>query len=131
MSPANLGIWRSELNNPDSPLIRRLSGYADSLFMLRGMNADSMLADLKTTDAVDLDTTLFGQGLRGKSVLLVVGDRDSVTPPDTMFTPVANAYRKDAAIDLSHAIISGDHSFSWSRIELTRLILDWAQQKCR
>ena len=131
MSPANLGVWKSEVNNPESPLIERLSGYADSLFMLRDMNADSMLADLKATEAAELDTTLFGRGLRGKSVLLVVGDRDTVTTPETMFSPVVSAYQKDAAIDLSHSIISGDHSFSWSRIELTRLILDWAREKGR
>jgi pimeloyl-ACP methyl ester carboxylesterase len=131
MSPANLGVWKSEIDNPDSPLIKRLSGYADSLFMLRGMNASSMLADLKHTKAAQLDTTLFGPGLRGKSVLMVVGDKDSVTPPETMFSPAVAAYQKESAIDLSHSIISGDHSFSWSRIELTRLILDWAQEKCR
>ena len=79
----------------------------------------------------ELDTSGFGADLAGKSVFLVVGDKDDVTPAATMFDPVVEAYQAVEGLELEHHTISGDHSFSWSRIELTRLVLDWARADCR
>ena len=104
--------------------------YADTLFMLKDFDGPAMRKDLLETPATRLDTRLFAPGLRGKSVLLVTGSEDEVLPPPFMFAPVVAAYRRDPAIRLRAHTISGDHSFSWSRIELTRLVLDWLRADC-
>ncbi|MFT6772206.1 MAG: hypothetical protein ACJARU_002429 [Congregibacter sp.] len=61
----------------------------------------------------------------------MVGQQDQVTPAATMFEPVVAAYKKLGDIDLTAKTISGDHSFSWSRIKLTREILSWSDAHCR
>ena len=129
LAPANLGLMAEGLrvNDPDSEAFIR---YADTLFMLRDFDGATMREDLLGTPATKLDTRLFAPGLRGKSVLLVTGSDDEVLPPKFMFDPVVAAYRRDPAIHLRAYSIPGDHSFSWSRIELTRLVLDWLRADC-
>ena len=130
MSPVNMGVWASGVNAND-PGLQRVVSYADTLFMLHGFGADAMREQMKTAEIDKVDTTLFGPGLRGKSVFMVVGEQDNVTPADLMFKPVVAAYSQDKKIKLQHHIISGDHSFSWSRLHLTRLVLAWLQEDCR
>ena len=62
---------------------------------------------------------------------MVAGDRDQVTLPDVTFHPVVAAYKEAGGIRLRRRWISGDHSFSWSRLALTRLLLDWYSEECR
>lgn len=131
LSPANLGVWKQAQQAGNTAALQWLVDYADSLFMLNGFDGKAMLADMAATPMAELDTTGFGGGLRSKSVLLIVGDEDTVTPPETMFDPVVTAYGKDPKIELRHHTISGDHSFSWSRLALTRLVLEWLQANCR
>jgi pimeloyl-ACP methyl ester carboxylesterase len=130
MGPANVGYWKAGLD-ADDPNTGRLLAYADSLFMLTGYSGEVMKAELTAADMDSLDITRFGTGLAGKSVLLVTGDSDPVTPADTMTLPASEAYAKAGNMKLRTLIISGDHSFSWSRVELARLILDWARADCR
>ena len=47
------------------------------------------------------------------------------------FQPLVDAYEKVEGLELEHHIITGDHSFSWSRLLLTRLVLDWLERDCR
>lgn len=130
IAPANPGLWKAGLATGDQNT-RRLLAYADSLFMLAGFNGDVMREELAATPMEELDTTGFGPGLGGKSVFLVTGEQDDVTPAAQMHTPVVQAYAKQPDIRLQHHLISGDHSFSWSRTHLTSLILDWMQRDCR
>jgi len=130
MSPVNMGVWAGGVNAND-PALDRIVSYADQLFMLHNFNGDAMRQQMKSTNTAEVDTTTFGPGLRGKSVFMVVGEQDNVTPAAVMFNPVVAAYSKDEKIKLQHHIISGDHSFSWSRLHLTRLILAWMEEDCR
>ena len=130
MSPVNMGIWAGGVNAND-PALARIVSYADTLFMLHGFSADAMREQMKTVSIAEVDTTLYGPGLRGKSVFMVVGEQDNVTPAGIMFNPVVAAYSKEPDIKLQHHIISGDHSFSWSRLHLTRLVLTWMEHDCR
>jgi hypothetical protein len=72
-----------------------------------------------------------GPGLQGKSVFLVTGDRDPVTPAETMMLPVAGAYARVTGLKLEQHVISGDHSFSWSRLAVTELVRNWLDRDCR
>jgi pimeloyl-ACP methyl ester carboxylesterase len=130
MAPANLGVWKAGLAAGDANADRLLA-YADSLFMLADFDAEVMKAELASTSMADLDSTGFGPGLRGKSVFLVVGEQDDVTPATIMFEPVVKAYMKEDALRLEHHIIPGDHSFSSSRLRLSALIEDWMKRDCR
>lgn len=130
MSPANMGLWKAGIAAGDLTG-NRLTTYADSLFMLADFSGEAMSEQLQRSSMDELDIRGFGPGLAGKSVLMVVGDQDPVTPADTMFTPAAEAYAQVEGLSLRQHIISGDHSFSWSRLQLSRLVLDWLAADCR
>lgn len=131
LSPANLGLWKNAMKASGDATALRLKPYAESLFMLRGLTGDRMAEELLAADSAQLDTTGFGPGLQGKSVLMLVGAEDAVTPAATMFDPAVAAYTALGGIDLTARKISGDHSFSWSRVALTRTVLAWADSHCR
>jgi len=130
LAPANLGLWR-EWVLEESPSAERLVGYADSLFMLRGLSGARFREELAYAQAKALDTEGFGSGLRGKAVLMLVGEGDTVTPAGSMFDPVVAAYRKAGVAPLDARRLPGDHSFSQSRVRLTREILAWMGDHCR
>ena len=98
--------------------------------MLEGFDGEVMRQQLQSASMEELDTRGFGPGLRGKSVFMVVGEEDTVTTPEAMFQPVVDAYENVQGLELEHHIVSGDHSFSWSRLLLTRLVLDWLERDC-
>lgn len=86
-----------------------------------------MSAELKSNrDAFSLIN--LAPKLNGKSVLLIAGDKDTVLAPEVFHTPLVAAYSKQSGISLTHVVIPGDHSFSWSRFELTDTVLEWAQK---
>lgn len=130
LAPANLGGWKTGLARDDDASAQRLSVYADSLFMLRGFDGQDLLEELAATDMALLDTRAFGADLRGREVLMVVGEGDNVTPADTMFDPVVAAY-EEAGVTVTPLKLPGDHSFSTSRVLLTREILSWSDTHCR
>jgi pimeloyl-ACP methyl ester carboxylesterase len=129
MSPVNMGVWTEGVNAND-PALDRIVHYSDTLFMLQGFSGDEMRRQMKSAVPEEVDTTLFGPDLRGKSVFMVVGEEDTVTPGPLMLDPVVAAYSKEDKIKLQHHTISGDHSYSWSRVHLTRLVLAWMQSDC-
>jgi pimeloyl-ACP methyl ester carboxylesterase len=129
MSPVNMGLWAQGINTND-PALDRIVDYSDTLFMLKGFNSDEIGRQMKNAKREEVDITLFGPDLRGKSVFTVVGKQDTVTPGPVMLDPAVAAYSKDDRIKSQHHTISGDHSYSWSRVHLTRLILTWMQSDC-
>ena len=130
MAPANLGLMAEGVRAGEPGALAFLD-YADTLFMLRNFDGNVMKKELLGTPAMQLDTRLFGAGLHGKSLFMITGAKDNVLPPASMFDPVVAAYSRDQGIRLRHHSIPGDHSFSYSRIQLTRLVLDWLQSDCR
>jgi len=130
MAPANVGSIKLGIGTEDSNSLR-IMHYADSLFMLKDYGSQAMLEELRVVSLEEVDTRGFGPGLAGKSVFLIVGDRDQVTPAESAMLPVAEQYSKVPGLKLEHHVISGDHSFSWSRLALTKLIRDWMQRDCR
>jgi pimeloyl-ACP methyl ester carboxylesterase len=130
LAPANLGLI-AEGVRAGEPSATDFLDYADGLFMLRNFDGKHMREDLLSVPPWQLDIRMFGPGLRGKSVLMIAGENDNVVPPESMFDPAIAAYKRDPAIKLRHYTIPGDHSFSWSRIQLTELVLDWLQDQCQ
>ena len=130
MSPANFAVYAAGINAQD-PGIEGFKAYVDSIFVLRDFSGKVMLEQLTSVPIETLDTSKFGPGLHGKSVFMVIGDQDRVTPAEAMFDPVVKAYSEDKDIRLQHLKIPGDHSFSWSRIKLADVVLGWLDKDCR
>ncbi len=87
--------------------------------------------EMTAVDPSTIDTGNFGPGLRGKSVFMVVGTEDTVTPQKLMFDPVVARYKQTPGLIVHDYRIPGDHSFSWSRVQLTDLVLEWLDRDCR
>ncbi|NNC36462.1 MAG: alpha/beta fold hydrolase [Acidimicrobiales bacterium] len=126
IAPADVGLIAARFLEADAELAQRSAARADTLTMLNGWSGEKMIAERQANrDAFSLID--LAPNLAGKSVLLIAGDRDSVLAPDIFHTPLVAAYANQPNITLAHAVIPGDHAFSWSRFELTDTVLDWAQ----
>jgi pimeloyl-ACP methyl ester carboxylesterase len=130
MSPANFAVYAAGITAQD-PGIEGFKAYVDGIFVLRDFSGKAMLEQLTSVPIETLDTSKFGPGLHGKSVFMVIGDQDRVTPAEAMFDPVVKAYSEDKDIRLQHLKIPGDHSFSWSRIKLADVVVGWLDKDCR
>ena len=127
IAPADVGRI-ADIAKSDADFERSFADGADALPMLSGWSGQKVTAELRANrDAFSLID--LAPKLAGKSVLLIAGDTDTVIAPDVFHTPLVAAYAAQPDITLTHAVITGDHSFSWSRIELIKNVLEWAQ-KC-
>jgi dipeptidyl aminopeptidase/acylaminoacyl peptidase len=121
LAPADPGaIARAFDANPDAKA--GFVAYSASLTMLNappGGVADEIMAN---RDAYDLEK--LAPKLVGKSVLIVIGDKDTDIPDAKM---LAAALKAEKGVKVSGVLLSGDHSFSWSRKELAETVIDWAK----
>jgi uncharacterized protein len=124
IAPANMGLRATAFDtNPESEAGFR--AYSDSLQMLAGYNGETGVAEIRANaDAFELQNLT--PGLEGKKVLIVGGDKDASVSLDGVITPLIAAYEADPAIETTGVILSGDHSFSWSREALINTVADWA-----
>ncbi len=124
IAPADLGLVADIAKN-NAEFTRNFATVADTLIMLNGWSGQKVTAELNSNrdsfSLVDLAAKL-----NGKSVLLIAGDKDNVLSPEVFYTPLVTAYKTQPNISLTHSIIPGDHSFSWSRFKLTETVLNWA-----
>lgn len=130
MAPANFAVYTAAINAKD-PSIEGFKAYIDQLFVLHDFSGKAMVEQLTSVPIEAWDTTKFGPGLHGKSVFMVMGEKDNVTTAEAMFDPVVNAYSELEGFRLQHLKIPGDHSFSWSRIKLADVLVDWLNKDCR
>jgi len=130
MAPANFAVYTAAINAKD-PTIEGFKAYVDQLFVLDDFSGKAMVEQLTSVPIEALDTTKFGPGLHGKSVFMVIGEKDNVTTAEAMFDPVVKAYSELEGFRLQHLKIPGDHSFSWSRIKLADVLVDWLNKDCR
>ncbi|KCZ93758.1 alpha/beta hydrolase family protein [Hyphomonas johnsonii] len=125
IAPANLGLI-ADAFEADPASAKGFTGYADTMQMLAGMTGENAVAEIMANrDA--FDTRLLAPRLAGKSVLIIGGDKDTSVPADTAIEPLVAAYEAAPDITLTARILSGDHSFSWSRDALIDEVLDWAE----
>lgn len=122
IAPANMGPLA------DAPAERTdgFAAYADTMQMLAGLTGENAIAEVKANREA-FDTRLLAPELSGKSVLIIGGDKDTSVPVDSVIEPLVAAYEAEPGIDLTAIILSGDHSFSWSRQELIDEVIDWAE----
>jgi hypothetical protein len=126
IAPADYGFV-ADLAQADPEFAQARADGANALPMLNGWSGEVILAELKNNrDA--FSTPNLAPKLKGKSVLLVAGEQDTVLAPEYFHTPVVEAFGAEPDITLTHTVIPGDHSFSWSRFKLIDTVISWAQQ---
>lgn len=69
-------------------------------------------------------------GFKGRALMIISGDKDTVTPLATQ-QPAADAAAKHGAQPYKHVILDADHSFNWRRIELAETVTHWMGKHCR
>ncbi len=130
MSSANLAAKSADYDADPDAAAAGFAAYTDSLFMLKGFSGAQVMQELEDNRAA-FDPASFTEGLKGKSVFLITGEQDQVTPADRMQAPMVQLFSAEPEINLSHAVIPGDHSFSWSRQELASRVTGWLNENCR
>lgn len=112
--------------NADSEAGRALDTYSDTLQMLQGWSGDKFRVEInQNREAFSL--TGLAPKLAGKSILLVAGENDQAVPPPFFHDRLVAAYSELPQIDMTATTIPGDHAFSWSRVLLTRTVVDWTK----
>ena len=124
IAPANLGPRAFAFDaNPEFEAGFR--AYSDSLQMLAGYDGETGVAEIRSNaEAFDLQNLT--PGLEGKKVLIVGGDKDASVSLEGVIKPLIAAYEAEPAIETTGVVLSGDHSFSWSREALINTVADWA-----
>lgn len=114
---------RSQTMTPEAAA--GFAAYSDSLQMLAGLDGQEAIAELKRNQTAWAVTGLV-EAFSGKSILLVAADQDEAVAPDPIHTNMVRAFSANPEIRLLHRLLSGDHSFSWSRQLLIETVVGWA-----
>lgn len=125
ITPADLGAVAGMFESQPG-LAREWSSYSDTLQMLHGFTGQGALDEIMANRRA-FDLRGLAPQLRGKSVLVVGADRDTDIPVDAIVRPLIDAYAADPAVRTTGVILSGDHSFSWSRKQLVDTVTHWAE----
>lgn len=106
------------------------ASYTDTLTMLKTESGKAVIDEMLER-ASEMDTRTLAPQFSGRPVLLIAGEQDTVTAPAQTHIPVVQAYEAQGDIKLTHKIMQGDHSFSWTRFELTKTVSSWLETNCR
>lgn len=125
IAPADFGKLADAVE-ADAMLKAGFVAYSDTLQMLAGMTGEALVGEIMDNrDTFNLGA--LAPQFAGRSVLLVGADKDTSVPADAMMKPVIAAFEAQSDIDTTAVMLSGDHSFSWSRDELIDVVTDWAE----
>ncbi|OYX49672.1 MAG: hypothetical protein B7Y90_07350 [Alphaproteobacteria bacterium 32-64-14] len=122
IAPAEMGAIADQLSQ-SSEAAADFAAYADQLDMLEGLDGKELVADILANRAA-YDLAKLAPQMVGKSILIVLGDKDVDIPKPMAMTA---AYKATQGVKVSGVELSGDHSFSWSRKELADTVIDWAK----
>ncbi len=67
--------------------------------------------------------------MSGRPLLIVSADKDAEATPERVGVLV-DAAREAGVSPFDHVVLDGDHSFNWTRVELSRVIVDWMTEHC-
>lgn len=123
-SAAGIDMGRAAADCRADPATR--AGYVEAfggdLGPLRGTSGEALVAEMEAAGDAWRLSALAGR-LADRPVLLVGTTRDTVTPADVHYDPVAAAYRDHPVQALEHDVFPTDHALSDHRVALTRTIL--------
>jgi pimeloyl-ACP methyl ester carboxylesterase len=128
MAGANLGaMGRAASEEPAraEAVAGALGGWSGPI---RGATGAALVEEL-VADPDAFDPTLRAPDLSTRSVLLVGGTRDVVTPVDVNHWPMLRALEK-AGGSVEHVELPTDHAFSTRRIALAEEVVDFLGRRC-
>ena len=128
LAPADLGAAAAAFK--ESPhLAAGFSAYSDTLHMLNGWSGDAAVAEIiANQEAFDLRP--LAPKFAGRTVLIVGADQDASVPAETVIKPLFAAFKSEPDVNATTVMLSGDHTFSWSRDALLKTVMDWSKN-CR
>ncbi|HEX6608860.1 MAG TPA: alpha/beta fold hydrolase [Chloroflexia bacterium] len=123
-TPINLGLLGAEV--ADLPWLEEVAtaNFAALMAPLAGTTAADLVREA-ITQAAAWDLRALAPALAGRTVLLVGAERDTDTPLDLHYTPLAAALAAAPGIALTTHVLAADHVFSERRVALARLLLAW------
>ncbi|MBL1214453.1 MAG: alpha/beta fold hydrolase [Ignavibacteriae bacterium] len=83
------------------------------------------LLDEMITCSANFDLINFAGELADKNILFISAKYDTLAPPEIHSLPLINAMKKNGADRLIDLEIDSGHSFSNSRIKLTKMLINW------
>ena len=79
-----------------------------------------------TLNRDDLDLLSRAGELKGRPLMLIGGNRDSVIPPERVLDPFWEAMKQQNAVsDKEYVILEAEHSFANCRMKLTQILAQW------
>jgi hypothetical protein len=96
---------------------------------IRDMSGERMVAEL-AAGADFFDLAPRAAALAGRPLLLVAGERDTITPPALNHDPVLAMVRAAGAGRLVELRLDADHAFDDKRVALARGVLDFLRTNC-
>ncbi len=105
------------------------AAYVDAQGMLNHKGSKAVIAEIAERGS-EFDTFLLGPKFKDRPVLLIAGKQDTAVDPVKNHLPQVAAYEA-AGVKLSHVLMEGDHSFSWTRFALMRTVTGWMTANCR
>ncbi len=111
------------------------SAYVDAEHLLgrgplKGISGKRMMAEIADNMAAFSVSKQAGE-FAGRNVFLLAAKGDTVLPPDIYHSVLVAAFEQADGVNLTHKILEGDHSYSWTRMELTGEVVKWLSVNCR
>lgn len=132
LAGANMGSLGAALEDPRRArqMAETMQGWLEPIEVAPGYD---LLEELRS-NAIRFDLTRLAPRLVGRPVLLVAGERDTVTPPAFHHEPLRAALEAAAtgADDRLEAVtFDADHAFASHRIALGRAVVGFLDRHCR
>jgi pimeloyl-ACP methyl ester carboxylesterase len=121
---ANMGV----LSTLDAQAMNGLQAYTDTLFMLDGWDGTALAHELARSGAA-LDLVARMPRIGARPILFVLAGSEAISR-DLHVDPVTRALTEAGNDNWRVDVISDDHSFSASRLELARRVVTFLQEKC-
>ncbi|MEE8385694.1 MAG: alpha/beta fold hydrolase [Dehalococcoidia bacterium] len=123
MAPANLGasMARSLEGEPPPGVNVPVNGLA-------GYTSASLAREIAEGQP-RFDVAARMGAMSGRPLLIVSADKDATATPERV-AALADAARAAGVSPFDHVVLDGDHSFNWTRVELSRVIVDWTTEHC-
>ncbi len=136
LSPADYGIRAGLFVGKEAEQARAsFSAYVDGEHLLgrgplKGTSGKRLLKELENNTQAFAVTKKAGKFV-GRSVYLSAAKDDTVLPLSIYHEALITAFAAQPNVNLTHKIFEGDHSYSWTRLALTRDVVKWLGANCR
>jgi len=136
LSAADYGIRGAGFSGDDADEARTgFAAYVDGKHLfgngpLKGTSGARLLKEIGDNEGAFSVSKKAGE-FGGRSVLLTAAKDDTVLPPAIYHDALVDAFLQEAYVNLTYKTFEGDHSYSWTRIELTSDVVKWLNTNCR